>query len=58
MALENLANIITIVIEQMLCKEGFVGSQRDGKYFGIERSVDLLFYQLLTFIHILSTPPI
>jgi hypothetical protein len=58
MALENLGTIVTIVIEQMFCKEGFVGAQRDGTYFGIGHFVDLLFYQLLIFIHNLSTPPI
>jgi hypothetical protein len=58
MALENLTTIVTTFIEQMLCKEGFVGTQRDGKYFGIECSFDLFLYQLLTFIHNLSTPPI
>jgi hypothetical protein len=58
MNLENLTTIVIIVIEQMLCKEGFVGTQRDGRYFRIECSVDLFFYQLLTFIHSLSAPPI
>jgi hypothetical protein len=36
-AFENLATIvtITIIIEQMLGKQGFIGAQRDGTYFGI-----------------------
>jgi hypothetical protein len=35
MALENLATIVTIVIEQMFGKQGFNGSQKDGTYIGI-----------------------
>jgi hypothetical protein len=44
MALENLTIVIIVVIEHMFCKEGFVSIQRDGKYFGIGRLIDLLFY--------------
>jgi hypothetical protein len=58
MAFENLTTIVTIVIEQMLNKEGFTNAQRDGRYFGIEHSTDLLLYQLLIFIHNLFTPTI
>jgi hypothetical protein len=56
MALENLAIVVTVNIEQMLSKEGFTSTQRDGKYFGNGRSVDLFFYQLFTFIHNLFAP--
>jgi hypothetical protein len=42
----------------MFCKEGFIGVQKDGKYFGIGCSINLFFYQLLTSIHNLFTPPI
>jgi hypothetical protein len=58
MALENLANVIIVVIKQMICMEGFANAQRDGKYFGVELSVDLLFYRILILIHNLSAPPI
>jgi hypothetical protein len=58
MYLENLATIITTIIEQMFNKEGFISVQRDGRYFGIGSFVDLLLYQLLTLLHSLSTPNI
>jgi predicted ATP-dependent serine protease len=58
MALKNLTTIITIVNEQMLGKEGFIGTQKNDKYCGIECLVDLLLYQLFTLIHILSPPTI
>jgi hypothetical protein len=58
MALEHLATIIITIIEQMLSKEGFIGIQRDDKYFGIGRSVNLFLYQLLTFIHSFFAPTI
>jgi hypothetical protein len=58
MAFENLTTIVTTVIKQMLNKEGFTNAQRDGRYSAIKRSIDLLFYQLFTFIHNLSTPTI
>lgn len=32
MAFENLTTIVTIVIKQMLNKEGFTNAQRDGRY--------------------------
>jgi hypothetical protein len=50
MAFENFATIIITIIEQMLSKEG--------RYFGIKRSIDLLLYQLFILIHNLSTPTI
>lgn len=48
---ENLAIVVIAIIEQMFSKEGFTGVQRDGRHFGNGRSVDLLLYQLFTFIH-------
>jgi hypothetical protein len=57
-ALKNLTTIITIVNEQMLSKEGFIGTQKNDKYCGIECLVDLLLYQFFTLIHILSPPTI
>jgi hypothetical protein len=51
MALENLLIVVTAIIEQMLSKEGFIGIQRNGKYLGNWRFVDLFLYQLFTFIH-------
>jgi hypothetical protein len=35
----------------MFNKEGFTNTQRYGRYFGIEYSIELLLYQLLTLIH-------
>jgi hypothetical protein len=58
MALEHLATIVIAIIEQILDKEGFTGVQRDDRYFGIGRSIDLLLYQLLTFIHSFFAPTI
>jgi hypothetical protein len=56
MALENLVIVVIAIIEQMFSKEGFTGVQRDGKYFGNGCLVDLFLYQLLPFIHNISTP--
>jgi hypothetical protein len=39
-------------------KKVFATIQKDGRYFGIGHSNDLLFYQLLTIIHNLFTPSI
>ncbi len=58
MAFKNLTTIITTINEQMLNKEGFIGTQKDGRYFGIKCLVNLLLYQLFTLIHILSLPTI
>jgi hypothetical protein len=56
MVFENLAIVVIAIIEQMLSKEGFTSVQRDGRHFGNGRSVDLLLYQLFTFIHNLYSP--
>jgi hypothetical protein len=44
MALENLGTIVIAIIKQMLGKEGFIGTKKDGGYFCIKCSVSLLFY--------------
>jgi hypothetical protein len=47
-ALENLKAIVTTIIEQMFGQEGFVGTQKDGRCFGIKQIlVELLLDQLL-----------
>jgi hypothetical protein len=57
-AFENLKVVVTI-IEQMLDQEGFVGTQKDGRCFGIKQIlVELLLDQLFTLIHNLFTPTI
>ncbi len=55
---DHLKAIIIVFIKHMFGQKGFDGVQRDGKWFGIECSINLLFDQFSTLIHSRPAPTI